>query len=80
MLTSSLGSPGGLPGAAAAPHRGPAGEDEQPAHGRALLPAAGWLPAAGVHRLHGPPAAAGDAGVPRRRLEAEQYSQQLLLQ
>ena len=77
---SAAPPPGGLPGAPAAPHRGAAGDGEQPADGRALLPAAGWLPAAGVHRLNGPPAAAGDAGVQGGRLEAQQHGQQVLLQ
>ena len=79
-VCSCVPPPGGLPGTAAAPHRGPAGTGEWPAHGRALLPAEGRLPAAGVHRLHGPPAPAGDAGVQGGRLEAQQHGQQVLLQ
>lgn len=73
-------SAGGLSGAAAASHRRAAGESQQPADGRAVLPPTGRLPAAGGPHLHGPSAAAGDPGVPSRRLAVEQHSAQVLLQ
>lgn len=73
-------SAGGLSGAAAASHRRAAGESQQPADGRAVLPPTGRLPAAGGPHLHGPSAAAGDPGVPSWRLAVEQHSAQVLLQ
>lgn len=85
MLYKSLTSPappsaGGLFGAAVASHRRAAGEGEQPSDGRAVLPAAGRLPATGGPHLHGPSAAAGDPGVQSWRLAAQQHRPQVLLQ
>lgn len=77
---SCLSSAGGLPGAAAAPDRRAAGEGEQPADGRAVLPAAGRVPSSGGSHLHDPPAAAGDLRVSSRRLGAQRHSPQILLQ
>lgn len=71
---------GGLPGVGTAPHRGAAGEDEPAAHGRALLPAARRLPAAGEPHLPRPPAAAGGPGVPGGRLDPQRNSAEVLLQ
>lgn len=71
---------GGLFGVGAAPHRGTAGEDEPAAHGRALLPVARWFPAAGEPHFPWPPAAAGGPGVPRRRLDPQRNSPEILLQ
>lgn len=73
-------SAGGLSGAAAASHRRAAGEDEQPADGRAVLPPAGRLPASGGPYIHVPPAAARDPGVQGRRLVAQRHRPQVLLQ
>lgn len=72
--------PGRLPGAPAAPHRGPAGEDGRTEDGRALLPAAGRLPTAGGPELHGPSSATGDPGVQSRGLDAQRHGPEILLQ
>lgn len=71
---------GGLPGAAAASYRRAAGEGEQPADGRAVLPAAGRVPPTGRPHLHGPSVAAGDLRVSSRRLGAQRHGPQVLLQ
>ncbi|XP_064126835.1 MIF4G domain-containing protein isoform X1 [Loxodonta africana] len=70
---------GRLPGATAAPGRGAAGEDERAAHGRALCPHPGWLPASNGPQLPGPAAAAGDHRVPGSRLEDHPSSPEVLL-
>lgn len=73
-------SAGGLPGAAAASHRRAAGKGQQPADGRAVLPASGRVPPAGGSLLHDPSAAAGDPGVQSWWLVAQQHCAQVLLQ
>lgn len=73
-------APGGLSGSAVASDRRAARERKQTADGRAFLPAARWIPAAGRPQLHVPPAAAGAPGVSSWRMVAQHHRRQVLLQ